>query len=268
LPANLFAALSSSDPAVQAAAQTQVDQMRPLYPRIGNINQFESSADSFSRNIGGRLYLPNNFSVHGIGVSGFAQYTLGWAYDNSSSENQYNWKADWALSNFDARHRFLSNLTVALPKAMSAAFLITANSGRPYSMTTGLDNNGDQVTNDRPAGTGRNSLTGPGAYNVNLSFTKTVPLKRAEHAGGNGPAGPLPGAPPVFVGGPGGPTAITPQSGSSAPGPKLSFNANISNLLNNTQLRSYSGVLTSPLFGKPIGAGPGRVIMLGTSLSF
>src|SRR5262249_15891271 len=150
LPADLFAALNSSDPAVQAAARTQVDQMRPLYPRTGNVYQFESSADSFSRNIGGRLYLPNNFAVHGIGVSGFAEYRLGWSFDNASAEDQYNWTSDWSRSNFDARHRFLSNLTVGLPKAMSAAFLIVANSGRPYSMTTGLDNNGDQVTNDRP----------------------------------------------------------------------------------------------------------------------
>jgi hypothetical protein len=204
LPADLFAALNSTDPAVQAAARAQVDQMRPLYPRTGNVYQSESSADSFSRNIGGRLYLPNNFTVHRIGITGFAQYTLGWAFDNASAENQYNWGADWGLSSFDTRHRFLSNLTVALPKAMSVAFLTVANSGRAYSMTTGLDNNGDQATNDRPAGIARNSLRGPGFYNVNMSFTKTIVLKRPETAGGSaGPAGPLPGAPPVFVSGPG-----------------------------------------------------------------
>jgi len=270
LSLDLFSALNSSDPAVQAAARNQVDRMRPLYPRTGNVYQYESSADSFSRNIGGRLYLPTNFVVHGIGITGFAQYTFGWAFDNASSENQYNWRADWAVSGRDIRHRFLSNLTVTLPKSMSASFLTIANSGRPYSITTGQDNNGDLATNDRPAGVQRNSLRGPGFYNVNMSFTKTIALKRTEgsRGGSAGPAGPLPGAPPVFVGGPGGPTVISPQSGSSAPGPKLSFNANVTNLFNNTQLRSYSGVLTSPLFGKPISTAPGRVMMLGFSMSF
>jgi len=61
LPPDLFAALNSFDPLIQAAARDQVDQMRPLYPDIGNIYQFESSADSFSKNIGFRLYTPNNF---------------------------------------------------------------------------------------------------------------------------------------------------------------------------------------------------------------
>jgi hypothetical protein len=203
-------------------------------------------------------------------VTGFVQYTQGWAYDNGSSENQYDWRSDWAPSNFDTRQRFLSNLTVNLPRAMSASFLTIANSGRPYSMTTGSDNNGDQATNDRPTGVPRNSLRGPGFYNVNMSFTKTFVLKRTEspRSGPGGAAGPLPGAPPMIVGGPGGPAVISPQSGSSAPGPKLSFNANVNNLFNNTQLRSYGGVLTSPLFGKPTSAGTGRTVMLGVSMSF
>jgi len=49
----------------------------------------------------------------------------------------------------------------------------------------------------------------------------------------------------------------------------MTFNINVSNLLNNTQLRGYSGVLTSPLFGKPIGGtASGRQITAGLGFTF
>jgi hypothetical protein len=86
LPPDLFGALNSFDPSIQAAARNQVDQMRPLYPNIGNIYQFESSADSFSKNIGFRLYTPNNFVFHRVGITGFVQYVLGWAYDDAATQ--------------------------------------------------------------------------------------------------------------------------------------------------------------------------------------
>jgi hypothetical protein len=137
-------------------------------------------------------------------------------------------------------------------------------------LTTGQDNNGDQSTNDRPIGVGRNTLTGPGSYQVNSSFTKTFALRRAESqkSGANAAAAPNPNAPQLIVGGPGGPTVIPQGPGSSAPGPKLAFNVNANNLLNNTRVYGYSGVLTSPLFGRPIGAAAGRTVTLGLNLSF
>jgi hypothetical protein len=272
LPVDLFNALNSFNPSVQAGARNQVDQMRPLYPNVGNIYQFESSADSFSKNIGFRLYTPNNFAVHGIGINGFVQYVLGWAYDNASAQNHYDWRSEWALSSFDTRRRLITNVNLRLPKDSTVSFLTFANSGRPYSLTTGRDNNGDQTTNDRPAGFPRNSLTGPGSYNVNANFTKTFPLRKPESAttaSNSGSGGANPGGGQIFVGGPGGPVAI-PQGGpgNSAPGPKLQFNVSANNLLNNTQLRSYSGVLTSPLFGKPTSAAGGRTVMVGLGLLF
>jgi hypothetical protein len=267
LPGALFDRLNASDPLQQAAARAEVDRMRPLYPNIGNVYQFESASDSFSKNLGLRLYTPNSLAVHHIGINGFVQYTLGWAYDNASAANQYDWRSEWALSSFDTRHRFISNLSLRMPKDTSVNFLIFANSGRPYSLTTGRDNNGDQSTNDRPAGVWRNSLTGPGSYSVNMSFTKQFLLRKPESQRVASVAA-NPAAPQLIVGGPGGPTVIPQGMGSSPPGPKLAFNVNANNLLNNTRITGYSGVLTSPLFGKPIGAAAGRTVMLGLSLSF
>jgi hypothetical protein len=271
---DLFNRLNSRTPEVQAAARDEVDRMRPLYPNIGNVYQYESSASSYSKNLGFRIYTPNNFSIKGIGINGFAQYTLGWAFDDQSAVSQYDWRSEWAHSAFDTRHRFLTNLSFRLPWSMTTSFFINANSGRPYSITTGKDNNGDQATNDRPAGIARNSLTGPGSYNISGSFTKTWALKRPEKgpaAAAAGGGGINPQQPIGIIGGPGGPVLIqgpAPSGAAAQPGPKMSFNVNVNNLFNNVQLRGYSGVLTSPLFGKPIGAASPRTVTLGLGLSF
>ena len=273
LPEDLLDQLNSFNPTVQASARDQVDRMRPLYPLIGNVNQFESTAESFSKNVGLRLYTPNNFTVHRIGINGFVQYTLGWAYDNNSAVNQYDWRSEWAHSSFDTRHRMISNVSLRLPKTSTVSFLIFANSGRPYSITTGKDNNGDQSTNDRPAFVARNTLTGPGSYNVQMSFTKQFSLRRPEsqrQTAGNNAGGANAANPQMIIAGPGGPTVITgPQpNGANTPGPKANFSVNVQNLLNNTQNRGYFGVVTSPLYGKSTGAAAGRTIILGLNFTF
>jgi hypothetical protein len=268
----LFDRLNSRNPAVQAAARNEVDRMRPLYPNIGNIYQFESSASSFSKNVGIRVYTPNNFAIRKVGLTGFFQYTLGWAADDQSAVNQFDWRSEWARSSFDQRHRFISNLNLRLPRTTTLSFLIFANSGRPYSITTGKDDNGDQTTNDRPAGYLRNAQTGPGSYNVNMNFAKQFSLTKPESQnGGNASSAgaPNPAAGQMIIGGPGGPTII-PQgpTGPSTPGPKMTFNVNVQNLLNNTQNRGYFGVLGSPMFGKSTGAAAGRTITMGLGLTF
>ena len=271
LPSDLLSRLNSRDPVQQASGRAEVDRTRPLYPTIGNVYEYESAGDSFSKNVGFRLYTPNNFAIKKVGINGFFQYVVGWAYDNGSAVNQYDWRSDWSLSSFDTRHRFISTLNLRLPKASTLSFIVNANSGRPYSQTTGLDNNGDQSTNDRLLGVPRNSLTGPGSYNVNANFTKQFNLRRPESqktaVAGPNPANPTQGQ--VLIGGPGGPVVVpVGPNASAAPGPKMAFSVGAQNLLNNTQLRGYSGVLTSPLYGKPTGAGQGRFIILGLNFTF
>jgi hypothetical protein len=65
LPAELLARLNSRDSSVQAAAREEVDRMRPLYPMIGNVNQFESTGNAFSKNLNLRLFLPGTHRVYG-----------------------------------------------------------------------------------------------------------------------------------------------------------------------------------------------------------
>ena len=41
-------------------------------------------------------------------------------------------------------------------------------SGSPYNVTTGFDDNGDTIVNDRPAGTGRNAARGASRFALDL----------------------------------------------------------------------------------------------------
>ena len=50
------------------------------------------------------------------------------------------------------------------------------SSAPPYTITTGTDDNGDTVFNDRPAGVGRNSARGASQWNVNLRLNRSFNL--------------------------------------------------------------------------------------------
>lgn len=110
----------------------------------------------------------------------------------------------------------------------------SATSSRPYTITTGFDDNGDTVINDRPVGVSRNTGIGPRAFNMGLNLTKTVNLKRLENRRG----------------------------------PAMTFVCNIQNLFNNEQLNGFSGVMTSPFFGRANSARNPRQIEFGLRFNF
>ncbi|OLC82865.1 MAG: hypothetical protein AUH66_04105 [Acidobacteria bacterium 13_1_40CM_4_57_6] len=57
----------------------------------------------------------------------------------------------------DARHRFVMSGIVNLPLGLQTANIVALQSGRPFNITTGTDNNGDGHLKDRPPGVGRNA---------------------------------------------------------------------------------------------------------------
>ena len=63
---------------------------------------------------------------------------------------------------------------------------VNAQSGVPYTITTGFDDNRDGVLNDRPIGVGRNTARGAATWNMNLRVSKVIGLGGATAAG---PAG-------------------------------------------------------------------------------
>ncbi len=102
-----------------------------------------------------------------------ANYTYSHIIDNGNfttfinlPQNQFDNKSERASSNQDARHRFVANFTATTPNhgaAKNFAFssIVTIQSGRPFTMFTGGDSNGDtNPVTDRVGLSGRNSYIG------------------------------------------------------------------------------------------------------------
>jgi hypothetical protein len=86
------------------------------------------------------------------GTSIFGYYSANWANSNLSGiTNPYNPATDYGRAAFAVRNRLVLGGTVPLPFLITASPLIFANSGSPYNITTGADNNSDGVIDDRPS---------------------------------------------------------------------------------------------------------------------
>ena len=68
------------------------------------------------------------------------------------------------------RREWKSAFNSRLPFGVYLTTTLNFGSGDAYSITTGRDDNGDGVTNDRPAGERRNGHYGPGYRTVGLSL--------------------------------------------------------------------------------------------------
>jgi hypothetical protein len=229
----------------------------PLYavrpdPSLGVLRQIESAGDleSHSIDIGLRGNITRFFT-------GMAQYTLSRAYNNvggvapgtpgggspgmnrptainSFPANNYDLSGEWSRADFDQRHRFSLLGTVTPGKYFKLGVALSLYSGQPYSQTTGRDDNKDGLANDRPAGVRRNSLQGPGYADVDLRWSRDFFLARTK----------------------------------KDKGPTVTIGLDAFNILNHVNYLSYVGVLSSPLFGKPIAAQPPRRLQVSFRFRF
>ena len=113
--------------------------------------------------------------------------------------------------------------------------MIYFNTGRPYNITTGFDDNNDSVVNDRPLGVRRNSGHGPTFASVDLHLGKTFSLRRQ-------------GADRQLFG--------------------IEVAAQATNLFNRVNLADFSGIQTSPFFGQANAALNPRQFMLQITFHF
>ncbi|MCH8268754.1 MAG: carboxypeptidase regulatory-like domain-containing protein [Acidobacteria bacterium] len=241
-------------------------------PTRGNINLLESTAASSYHSLGLRV----NGRIGRTSI--FVRYTYSRNYSDTDGAfslpaNNHDLRADWGRSSQDRRHSVFTGFTLQLPWNLSANTRLRANSGRPFNITTGFDDNNDTVTNDRPAGVKRNSGEGPGLFNIDLTLSKTISLK----SNGNGQQGRnFPGGspPPGRIGGPGrggggGGGGFGGRGGRGrGGGPEMRIFANLRNVLNHTNFTRFSGVLTSPFFGQPNSARSPREVEMGVRFSF
>lgn len=168
--------------------------------------------------------------------------------------------AEWGPSRGDVRHRLNWNMGAPISRwGVVASLSGRLQSGSPFNLTTGRDDNADAIFNDRPVGAARNSLRGAFTTQTDLPVAWTIPSQRPSGAigfqrgpGGQGPRG---------AGGPAGP-------GARNQGRRFEMYLVVSNLLNRTNRTSYVGVLTSPLYGQPTSAQAARRVELGWRFAF
>lgn len=235
-------------------------------PLAGNITQIESSATSTNHT----LFV--NFNWMNLG-----RFFMGASYVWSRSTNEsdgalslpadnFNLRAERGFSAQDIRHRLflLSNYT--LPKGLRLGTIFQANSAAPYNITTGLDNNGDSTINDRPRGVTRNSARGAGFWDLSTRLSWGFSFgKKPEAHGGGGPQ-------VRVIRGDSDAGGILGTMG-SMPGAqdkrfRTEFFLQATNVLNNANPIGFTGVQTSPFFGQPTAALPGRRIETGMRFSF
>jgi hypothetical protein len=261
---------SSPDRSLQDAKRAEgralVNAMRPD-PSLGNISMAESSGSSLTKNFSVQYRVNNKRVLWGrVTIGGTVSWNMNWAQDNNGTPmNHYDLASEWGRGSSDQRHRVTGSLNLQVPWNLRFQFSgLGYNSGRPYTITTGSDLNGDGSNNDRPDGIGRNTETAPGYFNtIGLTITKTIPLSGARRPapsnygepqrGGGGFGG---GGGGGFGGGGGG------GGGNRNGGRQIQLSVRISNLFNSTIRSGISGVLSSPLFGQPTGGGSGRTISL------
>jgi len=161
----------------------------------------------------------------------------------------------------DARHRAMGFVNLGLPKRLTLGTSFRIQSALPYNVTTGHDDNGDTISNDRPTGVTRN--TGRGATLVDVS------ARLAWKIGFGGPA-PMPTGPQIRIVRAGSDTNVLGDmmTGDATKRYSLELYAQAFNVLNHTNLRNFSGVETSPFFGQATSAAPPRRIEIGARVTF
>lgn len=170
----------------------------PPDPNAGNIYQYDSEG-IFRQNqliVNGRLALGHKVSLFGFytlsyansnvsGGGGGGGFSNGLTSSASFLSNSYDPAADYGRAAFDVRHRVFLAGSIDAPYGFRLSPFIVINSGAPYNITTGQDNNGDSLFNDRPifisaAGcptvtiTGSTYCTPVGTFNT--AITSTTPV--------------------------------------------------------------------------------------------
>ncbi len=226
-------------------------------PNFINVDQFESSGRSrshsmtvsFKTTVGKRMDL-------------LGQYAFSKALDDTSGmlslpANNYDLRPEFGRADYDRRHRLNVIGTYRLPGGFRLGSIVSLNSGVPYNITIGFDNNGDTVPNDRPLGVNRNTGKGPGYASMDLHFAKQITF-RSREASAARPAAREHPLPLSAL------SAESPKTG----GLRLEVGIDAFNLLNHVNYKNYVGIQSSPFFGRPNAASPARQLQLSLRFHF
>jgi hypothetical protein len=171
-------------------------------PRFNHINEVQSVGDSTFN--GMTLQFSKRLSK---GLTYNIQYVLGKGVDNTPLLTQLTVQAETGgrsdPSNLDrdkgpnpldmrqnlsgnvvyTTHNSSSNSVVrALADGNEFGVLLQFNSGLPLSIRSNRDLNGDSASSDRPLYVSRNSLYLPNRYNVDMRYTRMIPIRGSVRA--------------------------------------------------------------------------------------
>ncbi len=238
-------------------------------PSFGNVTEVESTANmrGSSVNTGLNLNIPNRRTFL------FANYS--WLRQENDADGPFSLPADnyrltgeWGPAGGVPHHIFSGIINTTVRRNVRVGLTATARTSTPYNITTGRDDNGDTVFNDRPAGVTRNTGATKGMWDMGARVSYAFGF-------GNRPAGGgMAGGPTVIVqrvgavGGGG--DMLNAIGGGGAEDKRVRFElyASAQNLLNHVNPIGYSGVMTSPFFGEPTAAMPARRIDMGMRIGF
>jgi hypothetical protein len=205
-------------------------------PAFGRIQLLESSGASNEHS----FELKTNVFYKGVNIYGnyqLAKQTSDFSDSLSLPMNNYDLQLERGLSNFDQRNKLNLSFNFDLLKKIKVSPAFKLESGFPYTITTGRDDNGDATFNDHPFGVGRNTERGEWLKQFDVRFQWKMSMR--------------------FLG-----VKWFNEKRS------VNLNANVRNLFNSTNLTNYVGVQTSPFFGQATLARPARSIDLGLSFAF
>lgn len=176
---NLIRRIDSNAPASVAPGTTrsvaEADLTRPIVPAAGGfrlIDQDQSSGHS---------------TFDGLYVTARKRFARGFAFDIAytlsrieNDTDDINFRPvdsrrpdqETGPSLNDRRHVLAVNGVVQLPLSIDLAPVLFLSSGQPLNVTTGRDDNGDTIFNDRPAGVSRNSERTPGFAQMDLGLIR------------------------------------------------------------------------------------------------
>jgi hypothetical protein len=235
-------------------------------PMLGNVTHVESTArleqDSISVGMNlnlsqRRTFLFANYAWNNVRNDADGPFSL--------PADSYDLAAEWGRGGGIPRHIASAVMNTSLMRNLRLGLSTSARSGSPYTITTGRDENGDTIFNDRPTGARRNSVTGASMWDMAARLTYAFGFGERPAATG------APGGQTVMIrmgGGAG--DLLGGLSGGGAENKRIRIElfAAASNVFNSVNPMGYSGVMTSPFFGRPTMAGPARKIDVGMKIGF
>ncbi len=239
----------------------RADGTQPYRASVGNLYQFTSEATGRGTwfYVDPRYRL--NSSISFTGHFNFKRQTSSTMGDGSFASNSYDVHQDYGRSSSDRHQSAYVAINLALKRGFRSAFALNARAGEPFNITTGADNNGDTIFNDRPsfASAAANPQyvvhTAYGSLNLRPRPGETIIPINFGHS-----AGPFVSLQAQF-----GKTwqfgrsfSSTPASAGAGNGKQkeapysVTLSGEAQNLTNTVSPAPPVGVLTSPFFGKSI----------------